>query len=96
MMHLMSPTHFSQNCASSRPSSSVTNSGCASFTPGISSSQDEESTITNTGSTMPALEKEEERVDGKMSGLFHALYVSFALHVPSLCVSWSATSSIPN
>lgn len=69
----MFPSYFSQNCASSRPSGSVTNSGCVSFPPGITPSQDEETTITNTGSNVPALEKEEERAGGEISDQFHTL-----------------------
>ncbi|XP_067368493.1 adhesion G-protein coupled receptor D2 isoform X4 [Channa argus] len=54
------------NCASSRPSSSVTSSCRASFPPGATMSQEEETTSTYTGGNMPVLGNEEERARGQL------------------------------
>ncbi|XP_070817602.1 adhesion G protein-coupled receptor D2 [Chaetodon trifascialis] len=55
------------NCASSRPSSSVTSSRPVSFPLGTTPSQEEEATTTYTCSTTPSLGKEEERTRGQLS-----------------------------
>ncbi|KAM9358376.1 adhesion G protein-coupled receptor D2 [Symphorus nematophorus] len=55
------------NCASSRPSSSVTSSRPVSFPLGTTPSQEEEATPTYTCSTTPALGREEERTKGQLS-----------------------------
>ncbi|KAK2835394.1 hypothetical protein Q5P01_015878 [Channa striata] len=54
------------NCASSRPSSSVTSSCRVSLPPGAPTSQEEEITSTCPGSNMPVLEKEEESAGGQL------------------------------
>ncbi|XP_040896478.1 adhesion G-protein coupled receptor D2 isoform X2 [Toxotes jaculatrix] len=55
------------NCASSRPSSSVTSSRPVSFPLGTTPSQEEETTPTYTCSNTPSVEKEEERTTGQLS-----------------------------
>ncbi|XP_045906602.1 adhesion G-protein coupled receptor D2 isoform X1 [Micropterus dolomieu] len=55
------------NCASSRPSSSVTSSRPVSFRLGTTPSQEEEATPTYTCSNTPGLGKEEERTSGQLS-----------------------------
>lgn len=68
-----------QNCASSRPSSSVTSSRPVSFPLGSTPSQEEEATPTNICSTTPALGKEEERNRGEKSNQYHTTTASRAL-----------------
>ncbi|KAK5869766.1 hypothetical protein PBY51_024460 [Eleginops maclovinus] len=55
------------NCASSRPSSSVTSSRPVSFPLGTTPSQEEEATPTHTCSNTPSLGKEEDRTRGQLS-----------------------------
>ncbi|XP_035509235.1 adhesion G-protein coupled receptor D2 [Morone saxatilis] len=55
------------NCASSRPSSSVTSSRPVSFPLGTTPSQEEEATPTYTCKTTPGLGKEEEKSRGQLS-----------------------------
>ncbi|XP_034386291.1 adhesion G-protein coupled receptor D2 [Cyclopterus lumpus] len=55
------------NCASSRPSSSVTSSRPVSFPLGTTPSQEEEATHTHTRSNSPGLVKEQERTRGQLS-----------------------------
>lgn len=60
-------SHFSQNCAISRPSSSVTSSRPVSFPLASTPSHDEETTQNNACSTTSDSEKEEVRTTGESS-----------------------------
>lgn len=67
IIHFLKLIHnfcFSQNCASSRPSSSVTSSRPVSFPLGTSPSQEEETTPTEIISTNQGSGKEEEKTRG--------------------------------
>lgn len=68
LVQLTLPPHFLQNCASSRPSSSVTSSRPVSFPLGTTSNQEEEATSTY-GTPDPG--KGEERTRGEFTYQYH-------------------------
>lgn len=92
LLQLTLPYHFLQNCASSRPSSSVTSSRPVSFPLGTTPSQEEDATPTNP----PGLAKEEEKTRGESDqyltnqvlGLILATLSDIIINVPVLFLLW--------
>lgn len=96
-IQLTLPFHFLQNCASSRPSSSVTSSRPVSFPLGTTPSQEEEATPTYSSSTNPGVGKEEERTRGELSDQYHStIRLCFWPSVFSHWQSWLLSTVIKN